>query len=101
MSQVQVSVAAHAAWAPQLVSQQAWLKWANATFVIQGGNEPRVSAMPSMLRRRASFLGKMALEFAYPCLGDSENDRHHTPTVFCSRHGDVARSMELLLAVVK
>lgn len=101
MNQVQFSVAAHAAWAPNLVTHQAWLEWAKAPFAIQGENEPRVSTMPSMLRRRASFLGKMALEVAYQCLEDPENDRHHTPTVFCSRHGDVARAMELLLTVVR
>jgi hypothetical protein len=101
MNQVQFSVAAHAAWAPNLVTHQAWREWANTPSVTQGENEPSVSAMPSMLRRRASFLGKMALEVAYQCLGNPENERHHTPTVFCSRHGDVARAMELLLTVVK
>lgn len=45
-----------------------------------------------MLRRRASFLGKMALEVAYQCL----EQRTDVPTVFCSRHGDVARALELL-----
>ena len=45
-----------------------------------------------MLRRRAGFLGKMALEVAYDCL----EGRSDVPTVFCSRHGDVARAVELL-----
>jgi hypothetical protein len=45
-----------------------------------------------MLRRRAGFLGKMALEVAYECLGDRSN----IPTVFCSRHGEVSRSVDLL-----
>ena len=45
-----------------------------------------------MLRRRAGFFGKMALEVAYQCL----DGRSDIPTVFCSRHGDVARAVELL-----
>lgn len=97
MNKVQFSVAAHAAWAPNLVTNQAWLDWAKAPFVIQGENEPGVVEMPAMLRRRAGFLGKMALEVAYHCLGKENN----TPTIFCSRHGDVSRAMELLISVVK
>lgn len=48
--------------------------------------------MAPMLRRRAGFLGKMALQVAYQCL----EDRSTIPTVFCSRHGEVARSVALL-----
>lgn len=51
-----------------------------------------MKAMPAMLRRRAGFLGKMALEVAYDCL----DGRSDVPTVFCSRHGDVGRAVELL-----
>jgi len=72
MNQVQFSVAAHAAWAPNLVTQQEWLNWANCPVGIQGNNEPGVLAMSSLLRRRAGFLGKMALEVAYACLSDRE-----------------------------
>ena len=42
-----------------------------------------------MLRRRAGFLGKMALEVAYQCLGQ----RIDVPTVFSSRHGELCRSV--------
>ena len=48
--------------------------------------------MPAMLRRRAGFLGRMALEVAYECAGGQTD----VPTVFCSRHGEVARAIELL-----
>jgi len=101
MNKVEFSVAAHAAWAPNLVTNQEWTDWAKSPFVIEGNNEPGVSEMPSMLRRRAGFLGKMALEVAYQCLGGSENDLRDTPTIFCSRHGDVSRALEQLINVVK
>jgi hypothetical protein len=89
---VRFSITAQAAWAPGVETPAAWLVWANAPSVIAGLNEPPISAMPPMLRRRAGFLGKMALEVAYQCLGDRTN----VPTVFCSRHGEVSRSVELL-----
>jgi hypothetical protein len=49
--------------------------------------------MPPLLRRRAGFLNRMALEVAYLCLG-SDTD---VPTIFASRHGEASRSVELLL----
>jgi hypothetical protein len=53
--------------------------------------------MAPMLRRRAGFLGKMALEVAYQCLGE----RFDVPTVFSSRHGEASRSVDLLLDLAK
>jgi hypothetical protein len=89
---VHFSIASHAAWAPGLDTPEAWQAWAHSNSVISGDSEPAVRAMPPMLRRRAGFLGKMALEVAYQCLGE----RTGVPTVFCSRHGEVSRSVELL-----
>lgn len=45
-----------------------------------------------MQRRRAGFLGRMALEVAYEC----NDERREIPAIFCSRHGDVSRSVDLL-----
>lgn len=94
-SQVQFSVLSHAAWAPQLTSPADWKRWAREPFALDGDEEPKVVDMPAMLRRRAGFLGKMALEVAYQCLGGQQN----VPTVFCSRHGDVERSLNLLVSL--
>lgn len=55
-------------------------------------HDPHISSMSPMLRRRASSSAKLALEVAYQCLGS----RVDVPIVFCSRHGEVARSLELL-----
>jgi len=95
-SQVQFSVLSHAAWAPGVVTRSDWLRWAAAPFVLSGTQEAAVSAMPPMLRRRAGFLGKMALDVAYQCLAEQTS----VPTVFCSRHGDVMRALALLDNVV-
>jgi hypothetical protein len=86
------SIARHAAWAPGVTSPEEWSAWAQAPWTIVPGEEPKVAAMPAMLRRRAGFLGRMALEVAYACLGQDAD----VPTVFCSRHGEVGRAVELL-----
>lgn len=89
---VSFSIVRHAAWAPGLTTPQAWSAWARAPFAIAGRDEPGVPMMPPMLRRRAGFLGKMALEVAYQCL----QQRAGVPTVFCSRHGDAERAVGML-----
>jgi len=89
---VRFSIVRHACWAPGLSTPEAWAAWAQAPQTIMPGAEPGVKAMPAMLRRRAGFLGKMALEVAYQCL----DGRSDIPTVFCSRHGDVTRAVDLL-----
>lgn len=94
---IRFSIAAHAAWAPGVETDADWQAWAHRNFLIRGTAEPRVAAMPAMLRRRAGFIGKMALEVAYRCL----NGRAAVPTVFCSRHGECARSVELLQDLVQ
>jgi hypothetical protein len=75
-----------------LETEEAWQKWASADNAITGEGEPPLREMHPMLRRRAGFLGKMALEAAYRCLGKSAD----VPTVFCSRHGDSSRCVGLL-----
>ena len=89
---VSFSLAGQAAWAPGIDTPAAWRAWADAPFFIEPSCEPALRAMPAMLRRRAGFLGKMALEVAYQCL----DGRTNVPMVFCSRHGDVARAVDLL-----
>lgn len=91
------SISAHSAWAPGIATPGQWLEWAQAPYRIGEGADPAVRAMPAMLRRRAGFLGKMALEVAYACL----DGRTGVPTVFCSRHGEVSRAVDLLGALAQ
>lgn len=91
-NEVVFSIARHAAWAPGVATREGWAEWARAPWPIAGTDEPKVAAMPAMLRRRAGLLGRMALEVAYECLGPDVG----VPTVFCSRHGEVARSVDML-----
>ncbi len=96
-SGVSFSIASCAAWAPGVETKEAWREWAYANCAIRGDIAAPVQAMPPMLRRRAGFLGKMALEVAYRCLGH----RIDVPTVFSSRHGEASRSVDLLLDLAK
>jgi len=94
---VRFSIANYAQWAPGLGTPAAWAQWALTPYSISSNEEPGVKAMPAMLRRRAGFLGKMALEVAYACL----DGRIGIPTVFCSRHGEVTRAVALLSDLVR
>lgn len=91
------SIGSSAAWAPQVETRDAWLAWAAGDRLIAGRTTPSVQALPPILRRRAGFLEKMALEVSYQCLGT----RTDIPTVFSSRHGEAARSADLLLDLAK
>ena len=86
------SVLDYAAWAPGLETRQAWQAWAQHPVFTATTSEPKLSAMPALLRRRTDLLGKMALESAFQCLGQLQN----VPVVFASRHGEVARSAKML-----
>jgi len=94
---IRFSIAAHAAWAPGVETEEAWLEWSSGHRPIGGESEPAVRAMAPMLRRRAGFLDRMALEVAYRCLGD----RRDVPTIFSSRHGETSRSVDLLIDLAK
>ncbi|SDR10850.1 Beta-ketoacyl synthase, N-terminal domain [Pseudoxanthomonas sp. CF385] len=92
-----LSVKEWAAWAPGLVDQTAWTAWAQAPWLPAGDGTPALSEVPAMQRRRIERLGRMAIQTAFWC---QRADEGGVPLVFASRHGDVARSMELLEALV-
>jgi Beta-ketoacyl synthase, N-terminal domain len=94
---IRFSIVASAAWAPGVETAEAWLEWAAGHRLIEGESEPAVGAMAPMLRRRAGFLDKMALEVAYRCL----DNRRDVPTIFISRHGEASRSVDILTDLAK
>lgn len=90
------SVKEWSAWAPGLVDRDAWRAWATAPWLPVGEETPALAEVPAMQRRRIERLGRMAIQTAFWCQRAEENG---TPLIFASRHGDVARSMELLEAL--
>ncbi|WP_258398477.1 beta-ketoacyl synthase chain length factor [Herbaspirillum rubrisubalbicans] len=108
---VSFSVASHAQWVPGIESAADWQQWIRGNRQAAGSGEPAVKAMPPMLRRRTSPVGKLALETAYGALAtvpippaDTAADTLSTrdiPMVFASRHGECARSVELQMALAE
>jgi hypothetical protein len=92
---VRFSIRRWSAWAPGLEDAESWRRWARGDAAIRGEGDPRVAAMPPLLRRRAGRFGRMALETLYACSAGSDT----APIVFCSRHGDMWRVVQILEAL--
>ncbi len=92
---VRFSIERIEAWAPGLESAADWDAWARGERTPGVKGEPPLKQMAPMLRRHAAQLGRMACDVAYRALGD----RRDVPMVFCSRYGEVDRSVALLTAL--
>ena len=92
---VRFSIERIEAWAPGLESEVDWASWARGERMPGAVGEPLLKQMAPMLRRHAAQLGRMACDVAYRALGD----HHDIPIVFCSRYGEVDRSVALLTAL--
>jgi Beta-ketoacyl synthase, N-terminal domain len=91
---IEFSVVDWSAWAPGLTTKSDWQAWAHAPALPEGDDTPGLPEVPAMQRRRIERLGRMAIQAA--CWCEQPDDAGQVPLVFASRHGDVARSMELL-----
>ena len=92
IAMVGFSVTRCAAWAPGVSSPEEWDAWARGERAVGGDDLPPLREMPAMLRRHAGRLGRMACDVAYRALDGATG----VPMVYASRHGDAARSVELL-----
>ncbi len=82
---------------PGICSQGEWRSWGLGERQPQPGLLPPVTDIPPMLRRRLSSLGKMAVSASFPLLREGVN----VPSVFCSRHGELERTVGLLSDLAK
>lgn len=80
------------AWTPSIKLRENWQLWAKDQAPESFSDELNISDVPAMLRRRLSHLGKMSIA----CANDTEQSSPQRPAVFCSRHGELARSVNLL-----
>jgi hypothetical protein len=70
-----------------------WSSWRPAA----PGAKAEIPEVPPLLRRRASSADRAALRVAFDCAGPNDlNPTRQRPAIFCSRHGEVHRSVELL-----
>ena len=98
MSSTSLIIKDWAAWTPGIHTAEQWQQWALGQEPAPSDDKPDISAIPAMLRRRLSSLGKMALSVAFPLLSNSEDK---LPCVFSSRHGELERTVGLLQALAK
>ncbi|WP_261844149.1 beta-ketoacyl synthase chain length factor [Aliamphritea ceti] len=81
------------AYAPGLEGIPAWQDWFANPVAVNDAVKPAVmKAIPAMLRRRFTPLGKVAMGAALPLLDGIDS----IPSVFASRHGDTPLTLDLL-----
>lgn len=86
------------AWAPGLESADDWRAWSNAPKTVPDDQQqPDVSFLPAMQRRRLSRLARMMFHVAWP-LADELGS---LPLVFASRHGETPRTLAILNELAK
>ncbi|RCU52779.1 3-oxoacyl-ACP synthase [Corallincola holothuriorum] len=84
------------AWAPTLETKVAWENWAGVPPTMEEPKVPQAKCIPPMQRRRCSRLTKMALQVANEACEELSVDF----SLFCSRHGELHRTVKLLEDVV-
>ena len=88
------------AWAQGLPDKRAWQHWAGEPGearlpAVPAAAATAAAAVPALLRRRAGLSDRLALEVACRLAKPGEA----LPCVFASRHGQIARSVQLLEAL--
>lgn len=92
-SVMQFNIEQWRAWAPGLDSTPQWLDWCrNPVRQLDEQQQPDVSFLAPMQRRRLSRLARMVFNVAWP-LAES---RPALPLIFASRHGETPRTLSLL-----
>lgn len=89
------SIARWHAWAPGIKSESDWPAWIGGRFAAEPDEQPDVSYLPAMLRRRLDRPGRMALATAWPCVEGLDS----VQSVFASRHGALHRTVDMLTAL--
>jgi hypothetical protein len=90
-SQPSIHIKQWAAWAPGIYTPEQWTAWAQKPQATCGDDVPNVSDLPAMQRRRMNRLSKMCYVVTQAIEGSA-----HLPQIYCSRHGDLLRSTQLL-----
>lgn len=86
------------AWSPSLTNRSAWLTWEGGPLPRDEEQSPPATQLPAMLRRRCSRLSKMALHVAEQAI--KKVDAGINFALFCSRHGELHRTVQLLQQIV-
>ncbi len=91
--ELEFNIASWAAWCPSHQTKDDWKKNSEQTISeeVDSNLAPKLAQVPAMQRRRYSRLTKIMLEVAFQCQFSPD-----TRTIFCSRHGELNRTVTLL-----
>jgi len=89
---LRVAVRAWSAWSPQRETPAAWRAWAGAADADVGDKATAPIAVPMMLRRRSTPLGRKMIAGALACGEAARTGRY----VLASRHGEFSRTLGIL-----
>lgn len=94
---LQFHLQAYAARAADLSAPEQWRNWASAPWLPTAMPECKLLRVPALQRRRVERSGRLALEVAFELLDTlAPMQIEQLALVFCSRHGDVARSAAIM-----
>lgn len=94
---IDISLLEWVAWAPNIETSADWHVWANSDGeFVDTHEQPHLSFVPALARRRMSRLTRMALHVAEACRGEHASIH----TIFASRHGELIRTMGILEDIV-
>ena len=95
--ELRLAVRAWSAWAPQRETPAAWRAWAGATDIPADDADASPAAVPMMLRRRATALGRKMISSALACGETARTGRY----VLASRHGEFSRTLDILKSLAQ
>jgi len=96
---VKLAVIRWSAWAPGLSDASAWKSWAAGTHdPTPHPDEPDVSFVPAMVRRRLSPLTRMVFCVEAACHDDETPPDAY---VYCSRYGEYERTFDILSGLAR
>lgn len=94
---LQFSLDAWSAWAPDKTTRHDWEAWARDEEFIPAPGVPDLSVVPAPQRRRMSSLSRMAVATACAC---AEGVAGTPCCVFASRHGELSRTVKIIESLV-
>jgi Beta-ketoacyl synthase, N-terminal domain len=93
MNTLAITFSAWNAWQQSQDAPEQWARYGSNHTSSTTDSLPKAQRIPPMLRRRLGSLGKAAIASAEDTISDIPV---FMPTVFCSQHGDLHRTLSLL-----
>ncbi len=93
MSTLTITLAAWSAWEQHSTTPESWSQRDASGIEQSHAGLAKAERIPAMLRRRLGSLGKAAIASGENLIADINEPM---PTVFCSQHGDLKRTLSLL-----